>query len=79
MDIGTALRNLVGAPNLLAIRPNGPILTVSDRQLVVDWRSGKPRRYVGKFSDYCAIDWQVVTGEQLAELAGRGRKAAAGA
>jgi hypothetical protein len=76
MDIGTAFRNLAGAPHLLAMRPRGPIVQVSERQMVVDLRSGRPRRYVGKFSDYVAVDWIVLTGEQLEEL-GRKRQAAA--
>ena len=70
MDIATALRGLVGAPTLVAIRPGGPMLVVTNRNKVVDLRSGKPRVYVGKLSDYVAIDWQVLTGEQLSQLFG---------
>lgn len=62
------MRNLVGAPQLLAVIPGGPILQLTNRQMLVDIRSGNPRRYVGKFSDYVSINWQVITGEQLKQL-----------
>lgn len=68
MDFPTAIRGLVGAPHLIALRPRGPVLIVTDRNKVVDVRSGKQRVYVGKLSDYLAIDWRVVTGEQLAAM-----------
>ena len=46
---------------LLAIRANGPIIRLTDRGMLVDVRNGRPRRYVGKLSDYCALDWEVLT------------------
>jgi hypothetical protein len=76
MDIGTAFRNLIGAPHLLAARPNGPIVQVTARGQVLDLRSGRPYRYVGKLSDFCAIDWVVMTGQQLAELIKQSQPAA---
>lgn len=67
MQICDALKNLVGAPGLLAARPNGPVLILTDRQKVLDLRSGHPRRYAPKFSDLVSIDWQVMTGAQFKE------------
>jgi hypothetical protein len=78
MDMPTAFRNLAGAPHLLALRPRGPIVRMTDRQLLVDLRGGKARRYVGKFSDYVAIDWDVMTGEQLGALVAKQNAAAQG-
>ena len=41
------------------------------RNLVVDLRNGRPRPYGGKFSDYVGIDWEVMTVQQLVELANK--------
>ena len=68
MTIHDAFQGLVGAPGLFAVRSRGPIVHLTDRQGMFDIRSGKPRRYVPKFSDLVAIDWQVVTLEQLRKL-----------
>ena len=68
MTIGEASRALVGAPHLFAVPFRGPTVHLTDRQGMSDVRSGKPRRYVPKFSDLVAVDWQVVTLEQLRKL-----------
>ena len=52
----------------MAIRPNGPVLIMTNQNRVVDLRSGHPRSYSGKFSDYVGIDWEVMTGQQFGEL-----------
>jgi len=69
MDIRQAFSGLLGSPHLIALRAGGPIVTVTNRGQVLDMRSGRPYRYVGKLSDFCATDWQIVTGAQLAQLA----------
>jgi len=68
MEFPEAMRALIGAPHLMAIRKGGPILQVSNRNKVVDVRNGNERTYVGKLSDYVAIDWQVMTVDQFREL-----------
>jgi len=68
MDIGTALRGLAGNPHLLALRPTGQVLQLTDRQMVMSLRGGNRRRYTGTFSDLVAIDWQVMTGAEFAKL-----------
>jgi hypothetical protein len=68
MDFPTMVRSLIGAPHLLALRPRGPVIRMTDRQALRDLRSGREHQYVGKLSDYLAIDWTVMTGQQFAEL-----------
>lgn len=65
MDFPTALKGLAGNPQFIAFLPNGPMIVMTARNLVVDIRNGKPRQYAGKFSDYVSIDWRVMTGEQF--------------
>jgi len=69
MDIRQAFSGLLGSPHLIALREGGPIVTVTNRGLVIDLRSGRPYRYVGKLSDFVATDWQVVTAAQLQQAA----------
>lgn len=66
MQFVDAIKALVGAPHLRAFRIGGPVLIMTDRQRINDIRGGRGHQYVGKFSDYCAIDWQVMTTEQFA-------------
>jgi hypothetical protein len=68
MDFPTMVRALIGAPHLLALRPRGPVIRMTDRQALRDLRSGREHQYVGKLSDYLAIDWTVMTGAQFGEL-----------
>jgi hypothetical protein len=75
MTFPDAIKMLVGAPVLAAVRTRGPIVVMTDRQRLVDLRGRKPRRYVGKFSDYVAMDWQIVTPEQLREIIAKTRAA----
>jgi len=65
MDIRQAFSGLLGSPQLIALREHGPVITVSNNGLVIDLRNGRPRRYVGKLSDYVATDWQVRPVAQL--------------
>lgn len=60
--------SLAGNPNLIAIRRGGPIVIMTNHSHVRDIRNGRPRTYSGKFSDYVGLDWEVITGEQLAKL-----------
>jgi hypothetical protein len=69
MELPQALRSMVGAPHLFAVRSGGPILQLTNSQRVLDCRSGRPHRYTPKFSDLVGIDWQVVTIDQLRKLA----------
>jgi len=69
MTFPDAVRALCGNREFLAILPNGPILLMTPRSHLVDIRNGKPRGYTGKFTDYVSIEWQVVTGAQLKQMA----------
>jgi hypothetical protein len=68
MDFSSTLRQLVGLPHLAALRPRGPVVFINDRNRVVDIRGRRARPYVGKLSDYLALDWQIVTADQLGKL-----------
>ena len=76
MELPQALRALVGAPHLFAIRTRGPILQLTDSQRVLDCRSGKPHRYTPKFSDLVAIDWSVLTATQVRDLINQAQQSA---
>jgi len=71
MDIRQAFSGLLGSPQLLALRDGGPIVAVNNGGMVIDLRNGRPRRYVGKLSDYVATDWQVITAAQLQQAAAK--------
>lgn len=60
-----ALRGLIGNPTFVAFLPGGPILVMSNRQLILDVRGKKAHRYAGKLSDYLSLDWTVMTGDQF--------------
>jgi hypothetical protein len=68
MDIRQALLGLTGAPHMIALRQGGPVLVLSPRGGVLDVRNGKPRHAVMRLLDYTAIDWQVLSPDQVAEL-----------
>jgi hypothetical protein len=64
MTIVEALRALVGNPKLLATLPGErgsvPAVVATSGNRFLDVRSGKPRTYVPKLSDYCSIQWEVI-------------------
>lgn len=68
MYLHDAIRSLVGAPNLLCFRVAGPILRLSRHNQVVDYRGPQPRRFVGCFSDFVALDWQVIDAAEFAAI-----------
>jgi hypothetical protein len=69
MTFPEACEALSKGREFMALLPNGPQLVLSARLELKDMRAGKPRRYVGKFSDYVSIEWRVFTREQLQRLA----------
>lgn len=74
MQIQQALMSLVGAPHLTAFRVGGPLLTVTKQFQVVDNRGRIPRRFVGCFADFVAIDWQVMDKAEFAAAMLRARE-----
>lgn len=74
MQVSDALHGCAGAPHLFALRLGGPIIQVTARQKMLDVRSGRPHRWVPKWSDLVAIDWQVMTIEQLRKVMGAARQ-----
>ena len=71
MDFPSAIKALAGNPMFRAFRMGGPVLMMTARNLVVDLRNGRPRPFHGKFSDYVGIDWEVMTVDQLQQLAAK--------
>ena len=68
MTIQEALHALVGAPHLVAFRLPGPQLTLTRRNRVLDHQGPRPRPFVGCFSDFVAIDWQVMKKEDFGKM-----------
>lgn len=78
MMIQDALRGLIGNPTFVALLPGGPVLVMSNRQLILDVRGRKPHRYAGKLSDYLSLDWVVMTGPQFQAYCAQQEKEAKG-
>lgn len=70
MTVEQAMHAIAGASHLLALRPGGPVIQLTPRQMMLDVRNGNPRRYVAKWSDLVAVDWQVMTLDALRKAAG---------
>jgi hypothetical protein len=68
MSIGDAVRALAGSPTWIAVRPTGIMLTMTDHQALRHLGRRGPHKWVPKFSDLVALDWQVLTQEQMAEM-----------
>jgi len=70
MDFPSAIKTLVGNPDLLATLPGErgavPALHMGLSMEIKDVRNGTPRRYIGKFADFVSIEWKVL---QLSVLA----------
>lgn len=72
-----AIQGLSRGREFMALLADGPRLVMNSGGMIVDVRGHKPRRYVGKFSDYVSIEWKVFSREQLQELAQRAAAQAA--
>jgi hypothetical protein len=59
MTIQNAIGAITGRPDLFAWRPDGTLLSLTNRQKVVARRSGMPGRWVPKYSDLVTDDWKV--------------------
>jgi hypothetical protein len=71
MTFTEAIEALTKGRDFMALLPGGPQLVMGERARIVDVRAGRPRRYVGKFSDYLSIEWRVYTREQLQAAAAK--------
>lgn len=67
MELKEAVSTLVGRPDLIAVRPSGQILALTDRNGLQSLSSGKPRQWVATLSQVIADNWEVLTRQQFAE------------
>jgi hypothetical protein len=65
MLLFNALQQIGSQPAHIARRPNGPMLMCNDRMKVLTFRTGKEYRWVPKFRDLVADDWEVIAVQRL--------------
>ena len=65
MLLFNALQQIGSQPAHVARRPNGPMLMCNDRMKVLTFRTGKEYRWVPKFRDLVADDWEVIPVQRL--------------
>jgi hypothetical protein len=65
VDVVAALR---GAPHLVAARPKGLAICMSDRGVLIRIAIARPYRWVPSAHDLQAIDWRMFTREQYGQV-----------
>ncbi len=67
MDLKEAVSMLVGRPDLIAARPTGQVIMVTERNGLKDLSSGKERQWFATLGAVVADNWEVMTRPQFAE------------
>jgi hypothetical protein len=67
MLVMNALLQLASQPGCLMRRPTGVAVRLGERMQLISFRSGVERRWVGKFRDLVADDWEVISFDRLYE------------
>lgn len=67
MLVMNALLQLASQPKCLMRRPTGVAVRLGERMQLISFRSGVERRWVGKFRDLVADDWEVISFDRLYE------------
>jgi hypothetical protein len=82
MLLFNALTQIASQASHIARRPNGPMLMLNDRCKVLTFRTGREYRWVPKYRDLVADDWEVIPVQRLIdetnEFAARAAAAATG-
>jgi hypothetical protein len=68
MTLGEALRGLCGLPSHVAMRPTGIMIVMNTNQAVFKIGKNGPHTWAAKFGDLVALDWQVFSPEQMAQM-----------
>jgi hypothetical protein len=71
MSFPEAIAALSRGRDFMAVLVGGPRLVMNAGGAIIDVRGHRPYRYVGKFSDFVSIEWQVFSREQLERLAAK--------
>jgi hypothetical protein len=68
MTIQEVCQALQGAPHLVAARPRGLAIQMTDRGRLIRIAVVRPYRWTPMISDLLAIDWRVFTREQYGQI-----------
>ena len=67
MELKEAVSQLVGRDDLIAVRPTGQVIMVTERLGLKDLSNGKPRQWFATLPCIVADNWEVMTRQQYAE------------